>query len=120
MPIPSFFFCFFSRRLSLSLKKIRKVFVLFYNEPVISFVFSKKLNHFKKDFRERVINGPHPHTSKASSLSAELHTAVPILLYILTHQDVIICFCCLDGALGWPGACYLDRTDLCHVLELKA
>lgn len=66
-------------------------------------MFSKKLNHFKKDFRGWVINGPHPHTSKASTLSAELHTAVPILLYILTHKDVIICFCCLDGALAGPG-----------------
>lgn len=49
------------------------------------------------------MNRPHPHTSKASTLPAELHTALLIILYILTRQDVIICFLLFRRDFGWPG-----------------
>lgn len=87
-------------------KRVRNFLVFFFffnNEPVISFVFSKKLNHFKKDFGGRVMNRPHPHTSKASTLPAELHTYCSTdnsLYFNAPRRDDL--FLLFRRGLGWP------------------
>lgn len=63
---------------------LKKFLCSSYNEHVISFVFSKKLNHFKKDFSVQVTNRPQTETSMAST-----RPALSIILYILKCQDMI-------------------------------